>query len=434
MKTFDIKKIFILVSTLYSLSACTDRLTMSEPGSAFHKPKQTPIAENIQQSIQVIDPGQDNIRYQSTFSCSRDRLYLESDLKTVSSLFRLPRRQEQNNENIPKSCVYFAMEQFPDLEQMYSTCSSQSSKPESGAKKPCLTSNYVNSVYNSFVDVMSCLKIDQKIFVPKLLNESGFHINALNSRGFDAGVGQLTRAPIEDINSNHRFNRLMNLIKDSPSDACQRIASVPGALDRAQEDAKNRCTVIKPGLNPLRNLVYTGLLTIRQKEIVEYYFEKHQIEKLMNNAGLADFDKEKLIESLSILAYNAGGGTAVNYLKNYLEVRIEKMSQSARGLLSVDDFNFNLNIEETLAKRSELLSHFRKAKEEGISDFADVALKRIENEAQEFGIENMSFPEFLVHFQTIGSRGYNTFLADNKRKLDETFRGGECTPEKFLSL
>ena len=55
----------------------------------------------------------------------------------------------------------------------YSYCAQAGGGPVRPKKTHCITPEYVQSVYNSYVDVLDCLDIPQKDLLPKLFNESG---------------------------------------------------------------------------------------------------------------------------------------------------------------------------------------------------------------------------------------------------------------------
>jgi len=94
----------------------------------------------------------------------------------------------QNNPDIiPKACITYAMRTFlkeknpSDETDSYAQCDGHHQLPRQGMPKPCVSEDYTNLVYNSFVDVTDCLGLDAKMIIPKLMNESGFHINAFNA-------------------------------------------------------------------------------------------------------------------------------------------------------------------------------------------------------------------------------------------------------------
>ncbi|MGE0634053.1 MAG: hypothetical protein AB7O96_16685, partial [Pseudobdellovibrionaceae bacterium] len=276
--------------------------------------------------------------------------YLANSLKQVPAMYRLPRAKVSEAE-FPKECIQTIMSNFPDSAKMYASCSSVSATPAPGAGRHCMTSEYVNTVYNSFVDVMDCLDVDQMIFLPKLLNESGFHINAFNSKGFDSGVGQLTKSALSDVNLNGHV-RYVKKIQESNKPSCQRLTKVGGLMNQASVDSAKRCELISAPMNPVRNILYTAMTALRLRQIVENSLRKAEIDSLFVEGGFGNYDREKLIETLSILGYNTGGGTAVRFLKDYLQVRVEKLKQGKGKKLAASDFDFMANSEKDLEVRA----------------------------------------------------------------------------------
>lgn len=408
---------------------------------------------------ELITETQDSLRYEQAKACvsknaegqTLNRNYMGQDLAQILPAYRMARKSVPEAE-FPKSCIQTIMNNFPAADFLYAKCETAASQPTSGAGKHCMTSDYVNSVYNSFVDAMDCLEVDQMVFLPKLLNESGFHTNAFNSRGFDSGIGQLTRHALADVNINGH-NRYARRIRDSMKPSCQRLAKVPNIFSKVVGTADQRCEIISAPANPFRNVLYTGMTALRIREITEGSLRQAKIPELFVEAGLSSYNHENLVAALSILGYNAGPGTAVRYLRDYLQGRIEKKKQRLGGPVTASDFDFYSQVEKDLESRKEISIIYRAANVAAKAEIekqklamdseaaikiltaaAEGAYRDVMKRIETIGIHNISFPIYAMHAQNLGAYGYGSLIAINKKKLDEQTGVGVCTPKQFLSL
>jgi hypothetical protein len=120
----------------------------------------------------------------SESKCSVERSYYDASLKNLPSVYRNIRSSQwmkQESEAFAqapppfeKTCMKYVMNLS---ETGHALCADPKGMPQSGAPKPCVSPLYVNSIYNIFTDVFSCLGIAQKEMVAKMMVESSFHAN-----------------------------------------------------------------------------------------------------------------------------------------------------------------------------------------------------------------------------------------------------------------
>lgn len=96
-----------------------------------------------------------------------------------SSKFTSGKTNEIKSNVLPKKCVLLSMKRLQEIlpGSSFTKCSQSDSLPVSAGLKPCITEDYFNVMYNSFTDVMDCFNVPMKSIFPKLMNESGLHVN-----------------------------------------------------------------------------------------------------------------------------------------------------------------------------------------------------------------------------------------------------------------
>ncbi|MCX7979335.1 MAG: hypothetical protein N2578_10065, partial [Bdellovibrionaceae bacterium] len=211
----------------------------------------------------------DVVAFEDELVCTPERNYLAHQI-SQNPITLTADRKDYSEAQFPKSCVVFIQKTFWDAyrepARMFSYCASDRGEPQTGRLVPCVNREYVNVVYHSLVDVADCLNIPQKFLLPKLLNESGLHINTLGA-GKDGGVGQMTKPAIQavlnDIYSDRRGYSVLDHyraeMRKSGKASCQRLLRHPEAFEKVIPDDTERCNLMGGGANPLRNLVYTGV-------------------------------------------------------------------------------------------------------------------------------------------------------------------------------
>jgi hypothetical protein len=141
------------------------------------------------------------------------RLYYRKEFEIIPDIFKLNRTADEVSADFPKVCATFIMKNAPGVSRAmkgktpfgkhFSLCAQKDGRPENYEWPLCVTEEYVNTIYYTFSDVFSCFGLSQKSLLPKLMQESGMHVNTLAQDEVDkitgeiiehkdAGFGQLT--------------------------------------------------------------------------------------------------------------------------------------------------------------------------------------------------------------------------------------------------
>ncbi len=398
-------------------------------------------------------PNASSLLFENAEECSIDRLYLKDDLEKVGEIFRLPRGQFSEAE-IPPDCILYAMRSFiyspKRTSSSYSYCGKNVGRPLRGKKTPCITKEYVYSIYNAYVDVMDCLEIPQTDLLPKLLNESGFHTNVLGG-GMDAGVGQLTADAIKSVLQMGNFNGTtksyldyhLEEMRQSGKDSCARVLSNKDLVSAVSPKEDQRCSMIVAPANPLRNIFYTGIFyryillnqtgilyskgknyLLDNKEWIPWeengrfkyggYIKSNRIEEKLAQAGIKDYNMNAIKQMMITLGYNAGMKTAIIFLDNYLKARI-----TAKMPVAPKDFDF----------QTEDFGIFRPLKDPTKEAARQKKVAKIMQ--QPF---RGTFPIYLRLVQKTGTRGYLSLVASKHKILNSVVGENKCTSQNFLQF
>lgn len=304
------------------------------------------------------------INEKATFqTCSTEsKNYFQKNLLSLNPTFTT-RNEHQWTRKIPIQCIQIAMEQFPGS---YATCGNGKLQSK-GVKRPCMTEEYVTFVYNAYHDVKDCFNLDPKRSFLQIYVESGFHINAFNRSGKDAGIGQFTKAGIDHV-GHSLINRVHQLVSESSNPSCERIASLMGSLAPDASEVKNRCSMLTLPENPYRSLVMHYLHTLKDQQILK--------EKLLEiDPEYAELIDVEIASQLSYLPYNRGVDLTVDLLKEYLRLR-----KLAEQVVTKEDLNLMQNLSDA---RKILREEPRKRK----------ILKDLMLEGR---LKRLTFAEFLV--------------------------------------
>lgn len=390
-----------------------------------------PPSLDLSCNCKILDQTFTELKFDSAESCAEgnmDRNYLHMQLERFKKSDRegdyfSPRPTELSSEkDVPLKCVMYVMKGFlnyserPQLieelklgqpiSSLFGKCERAKGKPKPIFGKPCLTEEYVFPIYNAFVDVTNCLNHDQRLYLPKLFIESGFHINA-SGPGGDGGIGQFTKPAI--LEANKIIPQIDQEIRQNPNPSCRRLAKYlknnPDTLmpkgNLLSENVSERCAFLHSPPNPIRSLIYYAALQNQQKSAVSEKVD--QLEGLMKQAGLANqnlYSREAIKESLYLLAYNVGPSGAQTLFKNWLQFRSQKHPHAP---FQPQDFDFNLSIPD--------------------EPFKDIKM----DEAEKLPL---TFPQYLKVFR----KGYLRVMAIYKERLDTNLGAGQCTPAQFLKL
>ncbi len=249
--------------------------------------------------------------------CSRGNNYLEARLENLeknSPLFHFLSTSHPEMEQVIKpNCVQAFMEAKGKgtAGGIYRACSAEVGVTSLKAQRPCVSEKYVNMTANSFNLAGSCLtnipdyikNVAAKIYP----QESGFHVNAMNPMSNDAGsgIGQLTKAAIEDVNKSS-ITQTKKLLAESTNSSCRAIESElmqdKAPMSSSPAMACNRLNIEKG--NPLLNIIYSlSLLSLKQKSLDKNTFNDPEYSKKFN---LSPHDLARAKEAVLTWAYNAG--------------------------------------------------------------------------------------------------------------------------------
>ncbi|WP_295900807.1 hypothetical protein [uncultured Bdellovibrio sp.] len=325
--------------------------------------------------------------FENAEQCGPARNYFLKDLKKMSAVYAGNRSQAQvSRGNPPKECVSFIMQNFIPLNSK-STAMSQCRNEEgqallsptkgadaAGFQPPCVTESYVNSVYNSLVDVGDCLNIPVKELLPKLYNESGLHVNTLGG-GFDAGVGQLTVSALREVFMRYdgistnpsALDWYVKEIAKSNKESCKRIIAEKSAyqidVPKGQKlcfsgeasdadcytpwSSSNRCIVMTMPANPLKNVLFTGIFyrsmlknatgisfsagndtingrAFRDGEDYNGYIGAGNFVERLRKLGATHASSAVIKQMIVSLGFNAGIRSGKIYLENFIKQREAK--------------------------------------------------------------------------------------------------------------
>ncbi len=406
---------------------------------------------------------ENKVELEDANKCSKDRLYFQTSLKKIDPLF-LKGRTDKEGSQFPMACVGYIMRKFMDASakasRYYSYCSRPIGQPVRPKKTHCVTEEYVTSVYSSYVDVLDCLDVPQRDLIPKLYNESGFHINTLGS-GMDAGVGQLTGPAISSVQQLANFDgknmtwleNIKEEVNKSTKPSCQRIAKIPGLFNKISVDSSQRCGLIAAPENPLKNVLYMGIFyhyMLRSQTGARFYkgytylpkgdaakneatkgeelvamdhknkdvelsgfFREYKIKARIQALGIEKPNMQALKQMMITLGYNSGMESAFIFLDKYLKAREQRKLK-----LVESDFDFQTYFYSNYAKKS------KDPKEEA---------KRIKDmNVIKSAPYRMPFPIFLRVAQRTGTPGYLSAVSNKLLQLDKEMGEGLCTTPGFL--
>ncbi len=241
---------------------------------------------------------------------SRSKLYLEDQI------LRMPEEYVQDHSDdwdkkIPIQCIQFAQKNFNGS---YAYCNNEEERPKVGAPRPCLSENYTKLVYNAYHDVKDCFNLDPRSSFLQIMIESGFHVNAINKTGFDAGVAQFTKNGMLRVTERDLVERTRRVLLESSSASCQRIASTVGKLDVDAFQPNKRCSMMSLPQNPYRGFLLHYLHAMRDQ-----IFFKQQLVKL--RPEIEPILTSEMVEQFVYFAYNRGITGTLRLIDGYYKNR-----------------------------------------------------------------------------------------------------------------
>ncbi len=235
--------------------------------------------------------------------------YLESQLQKLSFEY-LKKGENRWTSTIPMACIQFAQKNFRGS---FAYCNHENDKPIVGAPKPCLSENYTRLVYNAYLDVANCFNVDPKSSFLQIMIESGFHINAINKTGFDAGITQFTKNGILRVMDRNIAAKTSQILLESSNPACERISSVFREMQSDAFKIERRCSMIALPQNPYRALVFHYLHTMRdQNDLKRLMVDRPQVNAILN---------DNILNQLVYMAYNRGITGTLRLLDGYVANR-----------------------------------------------------------------------------------------------------------------
>lgn len=303
-------------------------------------------------------------------------------------------------ESFPKGCVEYGMKvTLKNLEKtqhtFFSSCSSDSGYPRPSSIPVCITPDYVEVTQKSIAIISDCLNLPIKEILPKLKGESGFFHNALG-KGYDAGIGQLTKGAILDAKSNMGVLKQHVWQKASKNASCQFIQKYWGPLTKVTSASiKNRCELTSWPLNPFKNFLWFASYHLWLKKLVQQEYEAKRIK-----AKIPNIDHQSLQNILSNVAYNTGSKQITDILSDFLDKR--KLTGKA---VTKQDFNFKEDLS-------------------WINRVPPAEWKKIP-------IQSLTFPGYVKIYLNIGHPGYLPDLMKQIYHYNTVLGENTCTPKKI---
>lgn len=398
------------------------------------------------------------VALESISQCSPERQYMQSQLMGIDSIFRDPRRSNESTQ-FPVACIVHAQRTFTwkvkanpenpeDETRIWSGletptnsiayCSSSEGAPQRGGYLPCVTSEYAYSIYNAIQDMADCFDIQARKLLPKLWNESGFHINTLGG-GMDAGVGQLTRSAIEEVLSKPYADDERSALdifhaqaKRSSKPSCQRLVTQPKAFEAVNPDVAQRCSIMSVPENPIRNVVYLGVFYKLNERATAARIRSTMMQEKIEELGLKNPNMDYFKDAIVTLSFNAGRGSAFSLVETYLKSKI--MNQKKLTARDLDFINNPIDDirtlrrepkDETEAQRAQRHARLNSATEKAHNLTLPAFLRLMHGIQSDFEVDP-------TKKRINGAPGYLTFVGERQKKYDKELGEGVCTQSSFL--
>lgn len=371
-------------------------------------------------------------------------LSLSSDVFAASSA--------KSDFSVPKACIQYSLDNsFPSIpigqsSQFFVKCSSEKSEPLRGDKRPKYTNYDVDRIHQAFVKISDCFDVDAKTLFPKLMMESGFHINIQNPNG-DAGIGQLTNPAIADVDQKLSFYK--EYVSQSQKPSCRWLKSISFSKKTVWSPAKDygKCSLLNKSVNPIKNILYVAIFQRMNIDYVEKEFREKNISFLLKENGFPK-DKESALKKILVsLGYNTGGAVAVHNLETYLLRRLDSTQQyefSVRNpflsllkkdklfkaaKLSLKDFDFTAS--------SSVVDNYKKQaifkNTEQVRSQSDLE-KLILKDLRAIPVADLSFPDWLKIWQSHGGPGYVSNMAQYALKANKALGNGVCADASIFKI
>lgn len=269
--------------------------------------KPNSIEESAQTHTNTLDKKlfSEKLKFQVCKNDSKN--YLEEKILAMPPEYLKTETVNMPNK-IPVQCIQTAQRLHGGT---YAICNEEDARPKFSHIKPCMSEAYVSLVYNAYHDVMDCFGVDPRDMFYQIMVESGFHINAINSTGFDSGMAQFTENGIKRVGNMINYTQKILLENSRPS--CERISSVIGHFESGSTKVKNRCVMIDPPKNPYRSMLFAYLHTQRDQISLD--------EILAEFPEISDAVSDKIKRQLRYFSFNRGMTGIKKLLRGYVESR-----------------------------------------------------------------------------------------------------------------
>lgn len=345
----------------------------------------------------------------------------------------------------PLACIRFSLdESFSRIpvgtkSDYFVKCNSEKAEPQRSQPRPRYSDYEVKELHQSFLAITDCLEVEPQSIFPKLMMESGFHIQ-IQSPGGDAGIGQLTYKAIGDVDKN--LSSYKKMIYESTKPSCRWIRARTQSRSSFWQPSlgKSKCALMARSNNPLKNLLYTVIFHKLNQGYVANKFEEKNIAGLLREAGYPGTEFTSLKRILVALGYNTGGSTAVRNLQDYLFSRIDfiqrkkiefNIDPKATGYVTASDFDFTVGLQAFYDRKAELKMALQQSNPKLSEAELEAGVQRL---LRNTSVSQYSFPEWLKVWQSNGGPGYVSSLVGYSLRLDQKFGPGTCSNASSFQL
>lgn len=275
-----------------------------------HKNEQD-LNKNTDQPVISREPATNKSPFPVFEICSSEKkLYLEQQILKMPKDYYTDHEKDWDKK-IPIQCIQFAQKNF---QGSYAYCENEESKLKMGYARPCLSEAYTRLTYNAYHDVKNCFNLDPRSSFLQIMIESGFHVNAINRTGYDAGVSQFTKNGMQRVLERDLVEKTRRILLESSNPSCQRIASVIGKLDVDSFTVDKRCSMIALPQNPYRGFLMHYLHSLRD----QIFFKQKLVEI---RPEIESILTPQMIEQFVYFAYNRGITGTLRLIDGYYKNR-----------------------------------------------------------------------------------------------------------------
>lgn len=196
-------------------------------------------------NCQCVAKGKSSKLFQTTEkeNCAQNSDFFQNEFEKLPLDFR--GRRATSSAEFPRLCVIRILNS--QTAQLSSQCGKQN--------RICVTEEYVNVVYNTYADVLSCYNLPQKEVLPWFLVNGGFQLNSPN------GISGLN---IESAEATELLDKSKKYLSASDDPNCQKILPLATKLSIPNDP----CYFVNPPQNPLLSfLIFAQKFTDKNAEL-----------------------------------------------------------------------------------------------------------------------------------------------------------------------